>query len=171
MKVHVIYLCPTSVTSSLQSPNFPLSTLFSNALSPCFSLNVTGQFAQRISSVRSEVHAAVFMKSSIFRNITQCSSLKMNRRFGGTSSLQLQGIRKSETKPAWKRVPSSTVNAGFLLNRFYDQSIYFFTRSLPWPLPEFFLPKRGQRLLQRGNRNICLQTDSLSRLRPFLLSH
>jgi hypothetical protein len=35
-------------------------------------------------SVRFEVHMATDMKSSVFRDITVCSLVKVNRQFGGT---------------------------------------------------------------------------------------
>jgi hypothetical protein len=40
-----------------------------------------------------EVLAAVVMKSTIFWHITSCSPLSVNRRFGGTYHLHLQGVR------------------------------------------------------------------------------
>jgi hypothetical protein len=40
-----------------------------------------------------EVLTAVFMKSSIFWDVTLCSPLKVNRRFGGTCRLHHQGQR------------------------------------------------------------------------------
>jgi hypothetical protein len=43
-----------------------------------------------------EVLTAVVMKSSIFWHITSCSSLKVNRHFGGTYYLHLQGQRISQ---------------------------------------------------------------------------
>jgi hypothetical protein len=42
-----------------------------------------------------EVLTAVVTKSTIFWDITPCSPLKVNRRFGGTYRLHLQGGRKS----------------------------------------------------------------------------
>jgi hypothetical protein len=41
-------------------------------------------------SVRYEVLTAVVMKSSVFWDITRCSPLKVNVRFGGTCHLHLQ---------------------------------------------------------------------------------
>jgi hypothetical protein len=43
-----------------------------------------------------EVLTAVVMKSTIFWDITPCSPLKFNRRFGGTYRLHLQGRRISQ---------------------------------------------------------------------------
>jgi hypothetical protein len=46
------------------------------------------------------------MKSIIFWNMTPCSPLSVNRRFGGTCRLNLQGRRnKFSKKPASKQVP------------------------------------------------------------------
>jgi hypothetical protein len=38
--------------------------------------------------VRTDIQTAVVMKSSIFWDLTPCSLLKANRRFGGTRRLQ-----------------------------------------------------------------------------------
>jgi hypothetical protein len=57
-----------------------------------------------------EVLTEVVMKISIFWDIRQCSSLKVNRRFGGTCCLQLQGRRISQAKNQHESTwPSSTV--------------------------------------------------------------
>jgi hypothetical protein len=63
--------------------------------------------------VRFEVLTTVVMKSTIFWDITPCSLLSVNRRFGRTYRLYLQG-RKNQLskKPAWKQVAS--FHAGFL---------------------------------------------------------
>jgi hypothetical protein len=45
-----------------------------------------------------EVLTVVVMKSSIFWDITPCSLLKVNRRFGGTYRLHLQDRRISEAR-------------------------------------------------------------------------
>jgi hypothetical protein len=47
----------------------------------------------KVKGVRYEVLTAVIMKSSIFWDITLYSSLKFNRRFGGTCRLHLLGLR------------------------------------------------------------------------------
>jgi hypothetical protein len=60
-----------------------------------------------------EVHTAVLMKSPVFWNITPCSLLKVNRRFGGIYRLHRQVPRiKPSKKPAWNQVPgkASTLN-------------------------------------------------------------
>jgi hypothetical protein len=45
-----------------------------------------------------EVLTAVVMKSNIFWDITPCSLLKVNRRFGGTHHLHLQGQKMNRAK-------------------------------------------------------------------------
>jgi hypothetical protein len=45
-----------------------------------------------------EVLAAVVMKSTIFWDITPCSPLSVNRRFGGTYRLYLQGKKISSAR-------------------------------------------------------------------------
>jgi hypothetical protein len=44
------------------------------------------------------VLTAVVMKSTIFWNITPCSPLRVNRRFGGTHRLHLQGRKISQAR-------------------------------------------------------------------------
>jgi hypothetical protein len=45
------------------------------------------------------------MKSTIFWDIARCSPLSVNRSFGGTYHLHLQGQKiKLNQKPAWKQV-------------------------------------------------------------------
>jgi hypothetical protein len=53
-----------------------------------------------------EVFIAVVMKSIIFWDMTPCSPLSFNRRFGGTYRLHLQGRRNRFSKPASKQVAS-----------------------------------------------------------------
>jgi hypothetical protein len=54
-------------------------------------------YSRRI-SVGFEVSMAVVMKSFIFWDITPCSPLKVNRRFGGTSRLHLQGRKTCQVR-------------------------------------------------------------------------
>jgi hypothetical protein len=56
---------------------------------------------------RLEVLTAVVMKSNIFWDITPCSPLKVNRRFGGTYRLHLQGRRKAEQETSVKAEATS----------------------------------------------------------------
>jgi hypothetical protein len=58
--------------------------------------------------VRYEVLTAVVMKSSIFWDITLCSSLKVNRRFEGKYCLHLPGLL------------ATCFHAGVLLSLFFD---------------------------------------------------
>jgi hypothetical protein len=65
-----------------------------------------------------EVSTAVVMKSIIFCDMTPCSPLSLNQRFGGTYRLHLQGRRnKFGNKPASKR-QATCLLPGFLLNLF-----------------------------------------------------
>jgi hypothetical protein len=47
---------------------------------------------------RSEILTAVVMKTSIFKDITPCSAVNINRRFGGTSRLTFSGFRSKPSK-------------------------------------------------------------------------
>jgi hypothetical protein len=61
-----------------------------------------------IEDVGFEVLTAVGMKSTIFWDVTPCSPLRVNRRFGGTCRLRLQGrINNFSKKPASKQVAST----------------------------------------------------------------
>jgi hypothetical protein len=60
---------------------------------------------------KDEILTAVTMRSSIFWDITPCSPLKVNRRFGGTHRLHLQGRTNRAKKPAWKQVASRSCSA------------------------------------------------------------
>jgi hypothetical protein len=52
----------------------------------------------------------VVVKSTIFRDITPCSPLSVNRRFEGTYRPHLQGRKnKFSKKPAWKQVESRII--------------------------------------------------------------
>jgi hypothetical protein len=62
-----------------------------------------------------EVLIAVAMKSSIFLDITQCSPVKVNRHFGGTYHLCLQGQGISKACSA-----CCLLHAGFLLGLLFD---------------------------------------------------
>jgi hypothetical protein len=53
-------------------------------------------YKQYLNYVRFEVLGAVVVKRSVFRDITPCSPLKFNRRFGGTCHLLLQSRRLSQ---------------------------------------------------------------------------
>jgi hypothetical protein len=55
------------------------------------------------------------MKSYIFWDIMSCSPLRINRHFGGTCHLYLQGRRISQA-----RNQATSFHAGFLLGLFFD---------------------------------------------------
>jgi hypothetical protein len=67
--------------SCISSPSLPLRLHYSNSFSLYCSYSYVGF----------DVLTAVVMKSTIFRDITPCSPLSVNRRFGGTYRLHLQG--------------------------------------------------------------------------------
>jgi hypothetical protein len=75
-----------------------------------------------------EVFTAVVMNSIIFWDMTPCSPLSFNRRFGGTYLLKLQGRRNRFSKPASKQVASSGVDM-FLRNVGWNSTDY--TASYP----------------------------------------
>jgi hypothetical protein len=53
---------------------------------------------QRFIAVRFEVLTAVIMESCVFWDITPCSPVKVNLRFGGTCRLHLQSRRISQAR-------------------------------------------------------------------------
>jgi hypothetical protein len=78
-----------------------------------------------------DVLTAVVMKSSIFWDITPCSSLKDNRHFGGTYRLHLHGRRKSRASLA---LLDSYFQAGFLIGLLFDPEDGgdMFLRNVDW---------------------------------------
>jgi hypothetical protein len=60
--------------------------------------------------VEFEVLTAVVMKSTIFWDITPCSPLRVNRRFGGTYCLRFQGGRisreRNQRESRWQAEPT-----------------------------------------------------------------
>jgi hypothetical protein len=76
---------------------------------------------------------AIIMKSKIFWDITLCSPLKVNRRFGGTYRLHLQGRNIS-----WARnqeaLLATCFHVGFLLGLFFDPEDGgdVFLRNVSW---------------------------------------
>jgi hypothetical protein len=71
-----------------------------------------------------EILTAVVVKNTIFWDITPCIPLSVNRRFGGTYRLHLQGQKnKLSKKPARKQVASRIIHAcflsGFLISLFF----------------------------------------------------
>jgi hypothetical protein len=69
---------------------------------------MAGHISATIKFVEFEVFTAVVMKSIIFWDMTLCSPLSFNRRFGETYRLHLQGRRNkfSKKKTANKQVES-----------------------------------------------------------------
>jgi hypothetical protein len=61
---------------------------------------ISGDFVAQVgrADVGFEVLTAVVMKISIFWDITPCTPLKVNRRFGGTNCLHLQGRRINQVR-------------------------------------------------------------------------
>jgi hypothetical protein len=58
----------------------------------------TGIKKKLINNVGIEVLTAVVMKSAVFWDITPCSPLKVDQRFGGTYHLHLLGLRISRAR-------------------------------------------------------------------------
>jgi hypothetical protein len=63
-----------------------------------------------------EVFTALVMKSTIFWDITPCNPLKVNRRFGGTYCLHLQGRKISRARNQLESRLVTYCDAGFLLS-------------------------------------------------------
>jgi hypothetical protein len=61
-----------------------------------------------------EVLTAMIMKSAIFWDITPCSPLKLNRRFGGKFRLHLQGRRisrvRNQRESRWQAEPPCVIS-------------------------------------------------------------
>jgi hypothetical protein len=93
-----------------------------------------------------QVLTVAFMKSTIFWDVTPSSSLKVNRRFGGTYRLHLQGLRilllPQRYSPGWA-LPSLTTPPPFFSTPLllppssdpHDPQILLqaLQPSLPWP--------------------------------------
>jgi hypothetical protein len=79
---------------------------------------VAGRILTKKRNVRFEVLTAVVMKSIIFSDITSCSPLKVNQRFGGIYRLHPQGRRisrvRNQDESKWQ------AERGFLLGSFFD---------------------------------------------------
>jgi hypothetical protein len=72
----------------------------------------------RADYMRFDFPTEVVMKIYIFWGITLCSPLKVNRRFGGTCRLHLQGLRLNEARHQALLV--TCFQAGFLLGLFFE---------------------------------------------------
>jgi hypothetical protein len=86
---------------------------------------------------RFEALTAVNMKSSIFWDITACSPLKVNWRFGGTCRLHLQGPRISRTRNQRERRWQAELSCHLL-------SLWFLPWLIlrPWRWRRHIPPKR-----------------------------
>jgi hypothetical protein len=85
--------------------------------------------------IRFEVLIAVVMKVSIFWDITPCSPLKVNGRFGGTCRLHIQGQRISQAgnqgEGRWQVELCSETSVGFQRNTLrYIPELFRFTLLL-----------------------------------------
>jgi hypothetical protein len=69
---------------------------------------------------------AFFLKNTIFWDITPCGSLKVNRRFGGTSLLSSESKNKPRKKLAWKQLASRA----YVINRADVCDMYL--RNVGW---------------------------------------
>jgi hypothetical protein len=98
--------------------NISISSLVAGDRDTCINCGVHKQLV----SVGFQVLTAVVMKSSIFWDITPYSPLKVNRRFGVTGCLHLQGRRINQAIN--QREADFSVyyllHAGFLLGLFFD---------------------------------------------------
>jgi hypothetical protein len=80
-----------------------------------------------------EVFTAVVMKSIIFWDVTPCSLLRYNRRFGGTYRLHLQGPRKFQQEPASKQIS----NVGCISTDYTaSHSRRWYSSEVPVVIPE-----------------------------------
>jgi hypothetical protein len=87
---------------------------------PCIGSNVTASDTHGyndklcFSCVGLEFLTPVVIKSSVFWDMTPCSPLKTNRRFGGTCRLHLQGRRIQQNSACY------LLHTDFLLGLFFD---------------------------------------------------
>jgi dolichol kinase len=83
-----------------------------------------------------EVLTAVVMKSAIFWDITPCSPLKVNRRFGGTCLLHLQGrrISRARNERESRALFATCFHIGFLLAYYLDPNVvvYMYFLTVGW---------------------------------------
>jgi hypothetical protein len=101
--------------------------------------DITGCAGFRISLnfvylVAFEVFTAVVMKSTISWDITPCSPLSVNRRFGGTYRPHLQGRKnKFSKKPTWKQVSVISQKTVLFVN--IDQNFVQFSSDAANTIP------------------------------------
>jgi hypothetical protein len=76
-------------------------------------------------------------KEHYFLGLTPCTSLKVNRRFGGTYPLHLQGSKnKPSKKPAWKQVASRAWRPVWIILRPWRWG-NMFLRNIGWILTDY----------------------------------
>jgi hypothetical protein len=95
---------PGIIRSAAHSGNIPCSYKYEgrhtdlHAFPSVKNTRVDTTFRDQRSYFGFEVLTAVVMKTTLFWDITPCSSFKFNRRFGGTYRLHLQGRRISRAR-------------------------------------------------------------------------
>jgi hypothetical protein len=105
-----------------------------------------------------EILTAVVMKSSIFWDITPCSPLKVNWRFGGTCRLHLQGQRISKARNKRERWWQAKLCL-LLLDLFFDpkDGRDMFLRKVGWLATDYMaLYSRRQNSLKKS-QIFCLR--------------
>jgi hypothetical protein len=86
------------------------------------------------------------MKSTIFWDITPCSPLKVNRRFGGTYRLHLQGRRISRAGNQRERSACHLLPPSFPVSLFFDPEdadIFNETVRIQWKKTAFYYATLG----------------------------
>jgi hypothetical protein len=80
----------------------------------------------------------IFLKSNIFWDITPCSQLKVNRRFGRTYTLHLLGGRINRARNQRESLLRTCFHALFLLRLFFDpEGGDMFLRNVCWPSTDY----------------------------------
>jgi hypothetical protein len=105
-----------------------LGPLIAFVTASLFSLEICPPTSRRLCHRRSNAHegfavlTALVIKSCIFWDITPCSPLKVNLRFGVTCRLHLQGQRISRARNQCesRALLAACFHAGFLLGLFFD---------------------------------------------------
>jgi hypothetical protein len=139
LKFEVIFWTP-NITWTLQ----PMGQGLTKTLSLTTIQMPTGVAYKVNTYIGFEVHTAVAMKSSICRDITLCSQLKVNRRCGGTRQLNVKGRRISQARKYL--LPASSWFLAWLYLR-------------PWRLKWHVPPKR--RLTFNGLHGVISQKTGL----------